>query len=104
MLPVVIAILAFVVVTMAVFAVMSLFDERKAQARVLRDRLSTVQKPAEQPAADVALLRDEVLSRIPAFDTFLRRSERVSALQELLAQGNVNVRAGNFLMLCVVST
>ena len=66
--------LVFVVVTLAVFAAMSLFDQRKAQARVLRDRLSTVQKPAEQAAPEVALLRDEMLSRIPAFDTFLRRS------------------------------
>jgi tight adherence protein B len=52
---------------------------------------------------DVAVLRDEVLSRIPAFDTWLRRSERVSLLQKMLAQGNLDVRAGNFLMLCAVS-
>ena len=39
----------------------------------------------------------------PPSTRFLRRSERVSALQKMLAQGNVNVRAGNFLMLCVVS-
>ena len=101
--PFFIALLVFVVVTLAVFAAMSLFDQRKAQARVLRDRLSTVQKPADQHAPDLALLRDEVLSRIPAFDTFLRRSERVSLLQKMLAQGNVDVRAGNFLMLCAVS-
>ncbi len=77
--PFFIALLVFVVVTLAVFAAMSLFDQRKAQARVLRDRLSNVQKPAEQATPDLALLRDEVLSRIPAFDTWLRRSERVSA-------------------------
>jgi len=98
-----IALLVFVVVTLAVFAGMSLFDQRKAQARVLRDRLATVQKPAEQAAPEVALLRDEVLSRIPAFDTFLRRSARVSLLQKMLAQGSLDVRAGNFLMLCAVS-
>src|SRR5260370_28438534 len=97
-----IALLVFVVVTAAVFAAMSLFDQRKAQARVLHDRLSTVQEPAEQSPPDAALLRDEVLSRIPAFDTFLRRSDRVSQLQKMLAQGNVDVRAGNFLMLSPV--
>ena len=43
-----------------------------------------------------------MLSRIPAFDTLLRRSERVSLLQKMLAQGNVEIRAGNFLMLCAV--
>jgi len=100
----VIAILVFVVVTMAVFVTISLFDERKSQARVLRDRLSTVQQPAAAATPNIALLRDEVLSRIPAFDSFLRRSERVSALQKILAQGHVDVRAGNFLMLCAVSS
>jgi len=99
--PLVIALLVFVVVSLAVFAGMSLFDERKAQARVLRDRLSASQAPDEQATPDVALLRDELLSRIPAFYTFLRRSERISILQKMLAQGNVDVRAGNFLVLCV---
>src|SRR6266404_6034973 len=98
-----IALLVFVVVTLGVFAAISLYDQRKAQARVLRDRLSTAQKPAKQAAPNVALLRDELLSRIPAFDTLLRRSERVSLLQKMLAQGNIDVRAGNFLMLCAVS-
>src|SRR5260370_23367931 len=101
--PFVIALLVFVVVTLAVFAATSLLDQRKSQARILRDRLSTVQNPTEQPAPAVALVRDEVLSRIPVFDTFLRRSERVSLLQKMLAQGNVDVRAGNFLMLCAVT-
>ncbi len=101
--PLAVALLVFVVVSLAVFAALSLFDLREAQARVLRDRLSDVQKPAEKAKPDLALLRDEVLSRIPAFDTWLRRSERVSDLQKMLAQGNVDVRAGNFLMLCVVS-
>jgi tight adherence protein B len=100
----VVAVLVFVVVTLAIFVTMSLLDQRKAQARVLRERLSAGQKPTEQAAPDVALLRDELLSRIPAFDTLLRRSERVSALQKVLAQGNVDVRAGNFLILCGAST
>src|SRR5271163_3751990 len=101
--PILIALLAFVAVTVGIFVAVSLFDERKSQARVLRDRLSTVQKPTEQAIPEVALLRDELLSRIPAFDTLLRRSERVSVLQKMLAQGSIDVRAGNFLMLCVVS-
>jgi tight adherence protein B len=100
---IVIALVVFAVVAVAVFVAMSLLDERNARARVLRDRLSTIQKPAEQVTPDLALLRDEVLSRIPAFDTFLRRSERVSALQKMLAQGDVDIRAGNFLMICGVS-
>ncbi len=103
MLPIVIAVSVFAVVAVAMFVGMSLLDDRNARARVLRDRLSAVQKPAEQAAPDLALLRDEVMSRIPAFDTFLRRSERVTVLQKMLQQGSVDVRAGNFLMLCAVS-
>lgn len=95
-----IALLVFVVVSLAAFAGLSLLDQRSSQARVLRDRLSAVQKPSEPAIPNVALLRDEMLSRIPAFDTLLRRSERVSLLQKMLSQGEVNVRAGNFLMLC----
>jgi tight adherence protein B len=100
--PFAIAVLVFVVVTLAAFAGMSLLDQRSAQARLLRDRLSKTEKPAEQPLPDAAVVRDEMLSRIPAFDAVLRRSGRVSLLQKMLEQGNLNVRAGNFLMLCVV--
>ena len=99
-----IALLVFVIVTVAAFAGMSLLDQRKAQARTLRDRLTTVDKAADRAPLELALLRDEMLSRIPAFDTLLRRSERVSLLQKMLAQGNVDIRAGNFLMLCAVAS
>jgi len=97
-----IAVLVFVVVSLAVFAGLSLLDQRNVRARILRDRLSSVQKPAEQ-GADFAFLRDEMLSRIPAFDSILRRSERISLLQKLLSQGEVDIRAGNFLVLCLGS-
>ena len=97
-----IALLVFVVVALGAFAVLSLLDQRQSQARTLRDRLSSTQKP-EQAPVDVALLRDEMLSRIPAIDTILRRSERVTILQTMLSQGEVNVRAGNFLLFCLVS-
>ncbi|HLB93498.1 MAG TPA: type II secretion system F family protein [Terriglobales bacterium] len=101
--PLLIAVLVFLVVTVAFFAGISLFDQRKAQARILRDRLAATQEPAEQTTPDAAFVRDEVLSQIPAFDTWLRRSERVSLLQKMLAQGDVDVRAGNFLFFCAIS-
>ena len=52
-----VAALVFIVVTLAVFVAMSLFDERKAQARLLRDRLSgsSVQTSIAQAKPDVAL-------------------------------------------------
>src|SRR5579862_5555488 len=101
---VLIAILVFVVVALAGFVVMSLLDERKARSRVLRDRLIDTQQIEErQPGDEKALLRDEMLSEIPALDSLLRRSDRVSALQKLLSQADIKIRAGNFLFLCLAS-
>jgi len=44
-----------------------------------------------------------MLSKIPAFDTLLRRSTRISNFQTLLEQANFKMRAGNVLILCLVS-
>src|SRR5215467_73362 len=98
-----IALLAFLVVTVAAFAVLSMFDRRHEQARLLRDRLTSAQKVPEQPLQQAELVRDEMLSQIPALDAVLRKSQRVSMLQKMLTQGHVNIRAGNFLLLCAVS-
>jgi tight adherence protein B len=99
-----IAILVFVVVAMGVFALASLLDQRSAQARLLRQRLATVQEAAaHEPNEELALLRDEMLSKIPALDNLLRRSSRISNLQPFLEQANLKIRAGNILMLCMVS-
>jgi len=96
-----IAIVVFIVVAVGAFVAGSLLDQRSARARLMKERLATVQKPAErEPDEERAVLRDEMLSQIPALDTFLRRSERVSAFQKTLSQAGMQLRAGNFLMLC----
>ena len=100
--PILIALLVFVVVAVAVFAVLSLLDQRNARARLIKERLASERKGAERsPEEELALVRDEQLSNIPALDTLLRRSERVSDIQKMLAQAGMTVRAGNFLGLCV---
>ncbi len=101
--PLLIALLVFIVVALAVFAAGSLIDQRNARARLIKDRLATVQKaPEREPDEELALLRDEQLSKIPALDTLLRRSARVSAIQDALTQAGMKFRAGNFLMLCIL--
>ncbi|MGB0030622.1 MAG: type II secretion system F family protein [Candidatus Sulfotelmatobacter sp.] len=98
-----IALLVFIVVALAAFAAGSLIDQRNARARLIKDRLATVEKePEREPNEELALLRDEQLSKIPALDILLRRSSRVSAIQEALLQAGMKFRAGNFLMLCVL--
>jgi len=98
-----IALVVFVLVALLVFAVASFVDQRSAQARMLRDRLASVQKAEQQTSEDLALLRDEMMSKIPALDTLLRRSERMANFQIFLEQADLKVRAGNILLLCVVS-
>jgi tight adherence protein B len=94
----VLALLVFILVAAAIFAMGSLFDQRSARARLIRDRLAEERKaPERTPEEELALMRDEQLSRIPALDTLLRRSARVSAIQKTLAQAGLDVRAGNFL-------
>jgi tight adherence protein B len=102
--PALIAVAVFIVVALLIFVAGSLYDQRSAQARLIRDRLANVQKAPEREAAvEEALLRDEQLSRFSAFDTLLRRSERISAMQDSLIQAGMEIRAGNFLLLCLGS-
>jgi len=42
-----------------------------------------------------------MLSQIPALDSLLRRSERMTNFQNFLDQANLNIRAGNLLLVCV---
>jgi tight adherence protein B len=99
-----ISIAVFVVVALGVFVIASLLDERSSKARLLRERLSTVDKTPEREAGEnLALLRDEMLSKIPALDNLLRRSSRIASLQAMLEQADVKSRAGNVLLLCLVS-
>jgi tight adherence protein B len=93
-----IALLVFVLVALAVFAVVSVLDQRSARARLLKERLANERKaPERAPEEELALLRDEQLSQIPALDTLLRRSARVTEIQKMLTQGGMSMRAGNFL-------
>ncbi|MCI0354414.1 MAG: type II secretion system F family protein [Acidobacteria bacterium] len=92
----------FVLVAMLVFSLASGLDERTARARMLRDRLASLDRAQDrQPSEELALLRDELLSEIPALDSMLRRSVRVQRLQHFLQQANMQVRAGKFLMISV---
>lgn len=100
--PALIALTVFVAVAVIVFIGGALYDQRSAKARLLRDRLSEAQKAETEAPEDLALLRDEMLSKIPALDSILRRSVSVSNVQTMLSQAGVNWRAGNFLLVSVL--
>jgi tight adherence protein B len=98
------AFFVFVVVAIVAFLTFSIFDQRSARARLIKERLANERKAPERAAEEeLALLRDEQLSKIPALDSILRRSERVSAIQKMLSQAGLDTRAGNFLGLCVAA-
>jgi tight adherence protein B len=99
---IIVPILIFLAVTGIAFALGVVFDQRRERARLIRDRLTAAQSQATR-GERLALLRDEMLSRIPAFDMLLRRSERISRLQTLLEQAGLNIRAGNVLIFSVIS-
>ena len=87
-----------IVVFVAALAFGNLLDKRNSRARLIKERLAAEKKaPERNPEEELALLRDEQLSEIPALDTLLRRSARVSDLQKMLAQAGIEMRAGNFL-------
>ena len=74
-----------------------------SRARIIKERLAAERKAPERTGEEeLALLRDEQLSQIPALDTLLRRSARVSDLQKMLSQADMSMRAGNFLGLSAV--
>lgn len=92
------ALVVLVIVAGAIFAVFWLIESRNSRARILKERLSAERKAPERTGEEeLALLRDEQLSQIPALDSLLRRSSRVSDLQKMLAQADMSMRAGNFL-------
>lgn len=99
-----IAVVVFVLVAAGVFAVASLFDERRSHARLLRERLATVQKATErEPSEELVLLRDELMSDIPALNRLLQQWPRMTRLQGFLSQADVKIKAGKFLLLTVCS-
>lgn len=101
---IVFAILVFILAALAIFLVGAWMEERNAKARILRERLGESQGVDSVSASDnLELLRDEMLSKIPAFDTLLRRSERASTVQKLLDQAGIDTRVGNFFLLSVGS-
>lgn len=102
MITAVIAVVVFVLVAAGVFAAASLFDERRSHARVLRERLATVQKASDrQPSEELLLLRDELMSDIPALNRLLQQLPRMTRLQSFLSQADVKMKAGKFLLLTV---
>lgn len=90
----------FTLVLIAVFVFATAFDERNARSRVLRQRLELLERAVRRnPTEELELLRDELLSEIPALNRFLSRHSFFRTLQRFLSQAGMKMRAGKFLLL-----
>lgn len=89
----------FIVLAVGTFALLSAFDGRGEQARLLRIRLAAIEQASERgPGETTTLLRDELLSSVPALNRWLKGSHRIARLQCFMAQAGLNMRAGKFLV------
>lgn len=99
-----IALSAFLVVVAFVYIAFSLMEQRSSRADLLRERLAALEAAqARHPSPELAILRDELLSEIPALNKILARSRRVAALSKLLSQAGLRLRAGKFVLFSAAS-
>jgi len=97
-------IILFVVMAIAIFAFASAFTGGDERARMLRDRLTTLERAAQRnPSEEIAVLRDELLSDIPAFNRMLTAWPRATAIQRILTQADIKIRAGKFILICAAA-
>ncbi|HUR37726.1 MAG TPA: type II secretion system F family protein [Terriglobales bacterium] len=93
------AVLAFLAVALLVYVAASAVDQRSSKARLLRERLVAVETArSRRPNEELDLLRDELLSEIPALQHLLQSTSSVSRLQMLLSQAGMKMRPGKFLL------
>jgi tight adherence protein B len=70
------------------------------EGRVIRERLVALAQATQRaPSAELALLRDEMLSAIPALNRLLVKSIRINRLHRYLLQANVQMRPGKLLLM-----
>jgi tight adherence protein B len=95
----VLLVVVFLSIVVAVMAFSGAVDGSNSQARLLRERLQAVETVARRgPNSEMEILRDELLSGIPALNKLLSRWPRSSWLQRLLEQADLKLRPGKFLL------
>jgi tight adherence protein B len=95
----------FLLVIVTVFTAAATMNDRTAQARLMRSRLESVERAASRkPSEELALLRDELLSEIPALNRLLARSNRITDLQRYLSQADMKMRAGKFVLIAACTS
>lgn len=96
-----ISILTFVVVALAFVSVWMLFGTESSQ-EIVRRRLESVQKTERRDEQSLAidLLRDEMLSGVPAIHRVLLQWAWPSRLRDFLSQAGLKMKPAKLLMIC----
>src|SRR5262244_2099971 len=91
--------IVFLSIVVAIVALGTAMDRSSTRANILRERLQAVDAATRRSSnSEVDLLRDELLSGIPALNRLLSRWSRSSRLQLLLEQADMQLRPGKFLL------
>jgi tight adherence protein B len=94
-------VLIFLLLAIAMFALFTGAHQRGDQARLLRERLTAIDRATQRnPRPELALLREEIASSIPALNELLTKSALIARLQDWLAQAAIKMIASKFLLLC----
>lgn len=102
--PPIVIVMIFVGASAILFLALMTLDRRKSQARLLRERLEAIDEAAARnPSEELVILRDELLSGIPALNRLISHSSRLATIQPWLNQSGLKIRAGKFLLVCVAA-
>jgi tight adherence protein B len=89
----------FACCAIAILAFGAALDSSAGRAQLLRRRLESIDAAASRgKSEEVELLRDELVSDIPALNKVLSHWSRTSQLQRFLNQADLKIRAGKFLL------
>jgi tight adherence protein B len=84
-----------------VFGLGMSWDKGDDRMRQLRERLQLVEAAVDREArSSLSLIRDDLMSEIPALNRWLDRMGRGTALRSWLRQADLAMRPGKFLTLC----
>jgi tight adherence protein B len=94
-----IAIVVFLAIVFVLIALISLRTSQKQQAAI--KRLESIVKAEKRGSAslDLSLIRDELLSDVPALNRLLLRWDWATRLRQYVAQAGIGIKAGKLLLL-----
>ncbi len=92
----------FIMIVALVLGLGMSWDRGNDRLKQLRERLELVEKAEKRESrVSLALIRDDLLSEIPALNRWLGEMGRGTALRGWLRQAAIETRPGKFLLTCV---